>query len=61
MIQTFQQETVVSFRVLPPVFLPFMNLGGAEQYYQYGAFDLDPFTLWAGPTSGSPVAAFSAF
>lgn len=55
MIKTFEKETVLQFRVLPPLHLPFYNEGNQNAYYKYEAFDMDPFTVCAGPTSGSPV------
>lgn len=55
MIQTFINETILQFKVMPPLYLPFYNRWNANAYYKYEAFDLDPFTLNASSTSGSPV------
>lgn len=55
MIRTFIKETILQFRVMPPLYLPFYNRWNINAYYKYEAFDLDPFTLNASSTSGSPV------
>ncbi|MBR4959266.1 MAG: alpha-galactosidase [Clostridia bacterium] len=55
MIYTCDQEQILTFSVLPPLYLPFYNQWGANAYYTYSAFDYDPFTLRASSTSGSPV------
>lgn len=55
MIQTFEKETILQFKVIPPLFLPFYNRWNENAYYKYEAFELDPFTLNASSTSGSPI------
>ena len=55
MIVKFDKDTVLSFKVMLPLFLPFYNQGNVNVYYKYEAFDLDPFNLKAASTSGSPV------
>ena len=55
MIFTAKEETVLSFSVLPPLYLPFYNQWNRNVYHQYKPFDYDPFTLSASSTSGSPV------
>lgn len=58
MIQHFTKETVLTFSILPPLYLPFYNEWGANAYSAYSKFSYDPFTLRASSassTSGSPV------
>lgn len=55
MIYSAEKETVLTFSALPPFYLPFFNRWGANAYYKYEPFSLDPFTLPAISTSGSPV------
>ena len=55
MIVHAQKETILHFAVMAPLYTPFYNVWGANAYYRYDAFDLDPFTLRAASTSGSPV------
>lgn len=55
MIQHFTKETVLTFSILPPLYLPFYNEWGANAYSTYSKFSYDPFTLRASSTSGSPV------
>lgn len=55
MILEITKETTLQFKVTPPLFLPFFNRWNENAYYKYEAFDLDPFTLNASSTSGSPV------
>lgn len=55
MIEHFRTETVLSFAVEPPLYVPFYNEWGTNAYYKYEPFSLDPFTLRASSTSGSPV------
>lgn len=54
-VMTFIEETVLTFEIMPPLYLPFYNRWGANAYYTYEPFDYDPFTLRASSTSGSPV------
>lgn len=49
------KSKVYSFKVTPPLYLPFYNKWSKNVYWQYKGFDLDPFTLRAESTSGSPV------
>lgn len=55
LIQHFTKETVLTFSILPPLYLPFYNEWGANAYSTYSKFSYDPFTLRASSTSGSPV------
>ena len=55
MILTFDKQTILQFDVIPPLYLPFFNLNGVQDYYKYDQFDIDPFHVWAGATSGSPI------
>lgn len=55
MIINFDEQTTLSFSVMPPLYVPFYNRWGANAYHKYKPFDLDPFTLDASSTSGSPV------
>lgn len=55
MIIRFDKDTELSFSVIPPIYVPFYNEWGTNAYYKYTSFDLDPFTLRASSTSGSPV------
>ena len=55
MIFDFTSADSVSFKVMPPLYLPFYNRWNENAYYKYEPFDLDPFTLNAVSTSGSPV------
>jgi hypothetical protein len=55
MIVNFDKDTVLSFKIMLPAFLPFYNQGNVNVYYKYEAFDLDPFNIKAASTSGSPV------
>ena len=55
MVVQFEKDTVLRFKVLLPLYLPFYNQGNVNVYYKYEAFDLDPFNLKAASTSGSPV------
>jgi len=50
-----QEERVFSFSVEPPLYLPFYNVWGANAYYRYDPFKLNPFTINCSSTSGSPV------
>lgn len=49
------KEMTYEFNVIPPLYIPFYNKWSQNVYWQYKAFDLDPFTLRAESTSGSPV------
>ena len=53
MVINFEKDTVLEFKVLLPLFLPFYNQGNVNVYYKYEPFDLDPFNLKASSTSGS--------
>ena len=55
MIYEAKQEEVLTFRADPPLFCPFYNAWGENVYDFYQPFTLDPFTLPASSTSGSPV------
>ena len=55
MIKTFERETVLTYSVMPPLYIPFRNAWGQNVYTTYSPFDLDPFTIMASSTSGSPV------
>lgn len=55
MIKEFTASDAVSFKVTAPLYLPFFNRWNANAYYKYEPFDLDPFSLNAVSTSGSPV------
>ena len=55
MISFFEHETVLTYSVMPPLFIPFYNVWGQNVYTTYSPFDLDPFTIQASSTSGSPV------
>lgn len=55
MISTFERETKLTFSVMPPLYIPFRNAWGQNVYTTYSPFDLDPFTIKASSTSGSPV------
>ncbi len=49
------EETILTFSILPPLYLPFYNEWGANAYSTYSKFSYDPFTIRASSTSGSPV------
>ena len=55
MIKEFTEKGSVSFKVMAPLYLPFYNRWNENAYYKYEPFDLDPFSLNAVSTSGSPV------
>ena len=55
MIKACDKEAELRFSVLPPLYLPFYNRWGANAYYRYDAFSLDPFQISCSSTSGSPV------
>lgn len=55
MITSFDRDTVLTFSVMTPLYLPFRNAWGQNIYTTYSPFDLDPFTIKASSTSGSPV------
>lgn len=55
MIKIFDKATEMQFSVMPPLYLPFYNQWGANAYYRYDAFSLDPFGIVCSSTSGSPV------
>lgn len=55
MIYEAQKNEKLTFRVEPPLFLPFYNEWGKNVYYRSDRFSLDPFKLDATSTSGSPV------
>ena len=55
MIKTFEREMVLTYSVMPPLYIPFRNAWGQNVYTTYSPFDLDPFTIKASSTSGSPV------
>lgn len=55
MIKSFNSAEAVSFKVTPPLYLPFYNRWGENAYFKYEPFDIDPFKLNAVSTSGSPV------
>ena len=55
MIRVCDKATELQFSVLSPLYLPFYNQWGANAYYRYDAFSLDPFHLSCSCTSGSPV------
>ena len=55
MIKVCDKATEMQFSVMPPLYLPFYNRWGANAYYRYDAFSLDPFDIAASSTSGSPV------
>ncbi len=55
MIYEAQKKEKLKFRVDPPLFLPFYNQWGQNVYYRYDKFSLNPFTIGASSTSGSPV------
>ena len=55
MIKEFTVPGSVTFRVTPPLYLPFFNRWGENAYFKYEPFELDPFKLNAVSTSGSPV------
>lgn len=50
-----QKDEVFTFSVMPPLYIPFYNQWSKNEYYAYDPFDLDPFSLRASSTSGSPV------
>lgn len=51
----YTEDTIYTFEVMPPLYLPFYNQWGKNVYYTYEPFSYDPFTLRASSTSGSPV------
>ena len=55
MIKVCDKATEMQFSVFPPLYLPFYNRWGANAYYRYDAFSLDPFNITCSSTSGSPV------
>lgn len=55
MIREAQRDEKITFRVDPPLFLPFYNEWGKNVYHRYDSFSLNPFNLNASSTSGSPV------
>ena len=55
MIKACDKATEFQFSVMPPLYLPFYNRWGANAYYRYDAFSLDPFHIVCSSTSGSPV------
>lgn len=55
MIIKCDKDTDLKFEVLPPLYLPFYNKWGRNEYYTYSPFSYDPFSILCASTSGSPV------
>jgi len=55
MIIEAAKEEILKFRVNPPLFMPFYNRWGENVYYVTEPFCLNPMTIDAWSTSGSPV------
>ena len=55
MIYQATEITKLTFRVNPPLFLPFYNKWGKNVYHTTEPFSHNPFTIGASSTSGSPV------
>ncbi len=55
MIIKCDKETVFTFSVIPPLYLPFYNSWASNAYYTYNKFDYEPSTIRSSSTSGSPV------
>ena len=55
MIVQFEKDTVLQFKALLPMYLPFYNRWGRNAYYKYEPFCYDPFHIKCSSTSGSPV------
>ena len=55
MIVKAEKNMEIKFRINPPVFLPFYNEWGKNEYYTMRPFSYNPFTINASSTSGSPV------
>ena len=55
MIYQATERTQLTFRVNPPLFLPFYNQWAKNVYHTAEPFSYNPFTIGASSTSGSPV------
>ena len=55
MIIKAEQYRIITFRINPPVFIPFYNEWGKNAYHTMKPFSYNPFTINASSTSGSPV------
>lgn len=55
MIVTAEKCMNLTFRVNPPLFLPFYNEWAKNAYHTMKPFSYNPFTIHASSTSGSPV------
>ena len=55
MIIKAEQYRTITFRINPPVFIPFYNEWGKNAYHTMKPFSYNPFTINASSTSGSPV------